>query len=315
MVTRRPSSNFVAGIVSRDIDLTLRRERLELPDGDFIDLDWYGEECQGQIVIVMHGLEGSIDSHYAKGLMRALHQSGFRPVFMHFRGCSEEHNRLDITYHFGFTTDFNFLVKTLRDREPETLLSAVGISLGGNVLLKWLGETTQRNTLHSAVAVGVPFLLKEVSNKISRGFSRIYQASFVKSMKRKILSKYHEKQSPVDTQAIPNLKTIWQFDEYVTAPLFGFKGADDYYQQSSSRQYLKNIQSPTLIIHAKNDPFMTPEVIPDLSELSPYITFELSQSGGHVGFISGWIPGRAEYWLEQRIPEFIQMVTSCRLNP
>ena len=179
----------------RDIDLKLTRERLELPDGDFIDLDWYGDQHQGPIVIVLHGLEGSIYSHYAKGLILALQQSGFRPVFMHFRGCSEEHNRFDITYHSGFTTDFNFLVQTLRNREPETPLNAVGVSLGGNILLKWLGDSCYKNTLRSAIAVSVPLVLKEVVMKLSRGFFQIYQSSsrLIKSIIIKISNTFRTK--------------------------------------------------------------------------------------------------------------------------
>lgn len=286
------------------IPLELVRERLELPDGDFLDLDWCEAEEDSPLVLVLHGLEGSIDSPYAKGMLRALRQAGFASLFMHFRGCSGVLNRKAGAYHSGKTDDLAYVVSLLRDRFPHRPLFALGYSLGGNVLLKWLGETGPNNPLTGAAAVSVPFLLNRLADKMNQGFARVYQRHLVSRLNRK----FHEK-----SQAIPALMeltqgktypTFWEFDDRVTAPLHGFTSAEEYYRKASCRQYLKGIAVPTLIIHAMDDPFMVPEVIPREDELSEQVTLELSQGGGHVGFIEGNIPGCAEYWLEKRIPRF-----------
>lgn len=284
----------------------LRRERLELPDGDFIDLDWSGGK-QGPIVLVLHGLEGSIDSPYAKGMLAALNEQGWRSVFMHFRGCSGEMNRLPRMYHSGETHDLDFVVKTLQKNYPNTPLAAIGFSLGGNVLLKWLGETQQQNPLTAAVAVSVPFELWKTSNRIQKGFSRFYQWYFLK----KLLAKVAQKPA-FQAHSLPRMRTIRDFDHYVTAPLHGFLDVDDYYARASSRPYLKSIQVPTLVLHAKDDPFMTPDTIPEQQELSEYVKLEITEEGGHVGFVCGRLPWRPVYWIEQRAPLFLQAYLQSR---
>ncbi len=280
----------------------LRRERLELPDGDFLDLDWT-ENSHGPIVIVLHGLEGSSDSKYVRGLLKAVHDRGWRGVVMHFRGCSGEPNRLPRGYHSGETGDLAHVVDLLRRREPATPLFVVGFSLGGNVLLKWLGEPGKQAPINTAVAVSVPFLLAESAKRLNQGFSRVYQWGLMRSMRDSIAEKRKRMKLPLRIEDLPALKTFRDFDEHVTAPLHGFAGADDYYARSSSRQYLKGIQVPTLIIQSRDDPFMTDVVLPQDRELSSAIELELCNNGGHVGFVSGAHPWCHDYWLEERILE------------
>lgn len=295
-------------LFQKKLGLPIAHERLELPDGDFIDLCHIPQQSN-TIIIILHGLEGSIESHYARGIIRALHKRGWQVVFMHFRGCSGEHNRLERSYHSGDTGDIKYVVDTLRHRHPEMNLFAVGYSLGGNVLLKYLGETADRRLLKGAVAVSVPFELARGAQRLATGLSRLYQRHLLKRLQTKIISKFNGTRSPIALDKVHELDTFVRFDDAVTAPLHGFKDANDYYFRCSSRRFLRNITVPTLIIHARDDPFLTPDAIPDAQELSGKIRFELLKHGGHVGFISGNNPFKPVYWLEQRIPAFIREVT------
>lgn len=285
--------------------IPLTRERLTLPDGDFLDLDW-SPGGSGPVVLILHGLEGSSRSPYARGLLGAVQQQGWRGVVMHFRGCSGAPNRRSRSYHSGETGDLAFVVATLRERMPAVPLAAIGFSLGGNVLLKWLGETGKSAGLDAAVAVSVPFVLARAALRLNRGFSRLYQWKLLRDLRRGLERKSATVRLPIRLDRLAQLRSFYAFDHYVTAPLHGFTGADDYYTRSSSRQYLRGISLPTLILQAADDPFMTPDVIPSPDELSPTTTLEVSAHGGHVGFIAGRWPWAAEYWLEQRIPAFLQ---------
>lgn len=280
-----------------------RAERLELPDGDFVDLHWTLRDS-GPIVVVLHGLQGSLRSIYARGLLRALDEHGWRAVFMHFRGCSGAPNRLPRFYHAGDTGDLNVLIDTLRAREPGTPLAAVGFSLGGNVLLKWLGEQGERAPLACAAAVSVPFDLSDAAARFERGFSRFYQWHLLRCLRRSIREKFNRGTASLFGD-LARLRTMREYDDKIAAPLHGFAGADDYYAKSSSRQYLRHIRTPTLIVHALDDPFMTERAVPRPNELSDSITFELSRHGGHVGFVTGGYPWRPQYWLEQRVPDYL----------
>ncbi len=285
--------------------MSLRTERLDLPDGDFIDLHWTANNGQ-PIVIVLHGLEGCSQSPYARGLLHALQRIGLRAVVMHFRGCSGTPNRLPRSYHSGDTADFAYLVQTLRQREPDTPLMAVGYSLGGNVLLKWLAEAGTQAPLKAAVAVSVPFVLAQSADRMNKGFSRAYQWKLLKSMRRRIYAKLASMSLNISATDLSSLRSFRQFDDAVTAPLHGFDDADHYYALASCRQYLRAIVVDTLILHARDDPFMTEHVIPATNELSPHVQLELYAAGGHVGFIAGPWPWRAHYWLEQRIPQYLR---------
>jgi len=293
-----------ARLARRPPHVALQRERLELPDGDFIDLDWT-EKGSGPIVIVLHGLEGSSDSPYARGLLRAIERRGWRGIVMHFRGCSGEPNRLARSYHSGDTGDLDFLATTLRRREPRTPLATVGFSLGGNVLLKWLGKAGGVTPLHAAVAVSVPFVLHGAAERLQQGFSRLYQWQLLRSLRQTVAAKQRHMELPLKRRDLSTLKNFRDFDEYVTAPLHGFDSADHYYTASSSRQYLGGITVPTLLLHASDDPFMTESAIPRPDELSESVTLELSPHGGHVGFVTGVWPWRPRYWLDERIPAYL----------
>jgi predicted alpha/beta-fold hydrolase len=294
-----------APLLRRGPHLSLRRERIELPDGDFLDLDWTRGES-GPIVLIVHGLEGSSASPYARGLLAAVERNAWRGVVMHFRGCSGEPNRLDRTYHSGDTGDVAHVAALLRERAAGAPVAAVGYSMGGNVLLKWLGEQGEPTPLAAAVAVCVPFTLAVAAQRLDRGFSRFYQWRLIGDLRRKLRRKYSRRPSPVDLHRVSRCRNFWEFDDQVTAPLHGFRDVHDYYARSSSRQYLHGIETPTLIIHAGDDPFMTPALIPQPHELSPSTELELSPQGGHVGFIQGPWPWRSRYWLEHRIPEFLR---------
>ncbi|TVO75841.1 hydrolase [Sedimenticola selenatireducens] len=282
-----------------------RTESVELPDGDFLDIAWLDNNA-GPFILIMHGLEGSLQSHYAANLLMQLDAVGYSAVFMHFRGCGGRPNRKDRSYHSGDTKDFSFMLDYIERKSGRSVDAAIGYSLGGNVLLKWLGETGTKSKLTIAIAISVPFLLGDTATRLEKGVSKLYQAHLLSSLKRSYKQRFKDRPSPL-TIDIEKLKTFREYDDQVTAPLNGFRGVDHYYSESSSRQYLKNIQSPTLILHAKDDPFMWPTTIPTQEELSEYVTLELTKGGGHVGFVSGTIPGLAHYWLEKRIIEELQL--------
>ena len=285
----------------RQAPLSYRPERLELPDGDFVDLCWTGPET-GPLVVVLHGLQGSVRSPYVIGLMRTLEASGIRGVLMHFRGCSGEPNRLPRGYHSGETQDLTTLLSILREREPDTPLAAVGYSLGGNVLLKYLGENGGQTPLETAVAVSVPMVLRTASDRLRQGFSKLYDRYLLRALLANTAKKTALlTEAGLDVDAVQKCRTIREFDERLTAPLHGFSDASDYYTKCSSRSFLHRISVPTLILHSADDPFMMPTVVPRPEELSEHVRLELSARGGHVGFVSGI--GR--YWLEERIPSFV----------
>jgi uncharacterized protein len=285
------------------------QQTFELNDGDFLDLAWTEKPNNNKpIIIVFHGLEGSIYSPYAKSIMPVIKQQGWIGLLMHFRGSSGRPNRLPRSYHSGETEDAKALINCLKEKHPLTPLAAIGFSLGGNMLLKLQGELGESSPLKAAISVCAPLVLASCAIRLDTGFSRIYQHHLIKEMKKNLSIKAREFNyeniinSSLDK--IDQLKTFWEFDDLITAPLHGFKNVDDYYSQSSSRQYLKKIMKPTLIIQALDDPFMGIDVIPDEAELSEYTQLELSQSGGHIGFISGHL-FKPVFWLEERISEYL----------
>ncbi len=277
-----------------------RAERLELSDGDFLDLEWF--DGSGSLVLLLHGLEGSVNSPYAVAAIKELQANGFQVVFMHFRGCSDEPNRLSCSYHSGHTSDLQEVLHHITKQSGQPVHTVIGYSLGGNVLLKWLGEQGKQQLVNRAIAVSVPFVLSDAAKRMSHGLSKFYEYILLRRLRLSYQEKFSKLLSPL-TVNVNQLTSFYQFDDQVTAPLNGFSSGDDYYTRSSSRQYLQNIQTNTLIIHAKDDPFMYPKTIPTEAELSPSITLELTENGGHVGFIGGTIkPNR---WLEGRLLEFI----------
>ena len=287
----------------------VRRERLELPDGDFLDLDWNLAPA-GPTVLILHGLSGSVDSHYARTLLTYLQRRGLRGVLMNFRGASGEPNRLARSYHGGETGDLSAVVQILRRREPAAPLAAVGYSLGANVLLKWLGEQGHRAPLDAAVAVSVPFDLGRSTARLMQGFSRLYQWHILRNLKQALAIKARTVPLPFDVHAAERIGDFRRFDDLITAPLHGFRDADEYYTVCSAVRYLGAIRVPTLIVHAADDPFVPPDALPGPDGLSETTVLELSRHGGHVGFVGegralsreGWLDGRIGAFLCDRLP-------------
>ncbi|MBK8817185.1 MAG: hydrolase [Methylococcaceae bacterium] len=290
-----------------------RRERLNTPDDDFIDVDFCGTGTQ-PMVILLHGLTGSSQSGYIKGLQSALFRHGFRSAAINFRGCSGQSNNRARCYHSGETADTHFLYQTLRQREPQTPIAAAGFSLGGNVLLKWLGEQGNNLDLFAATAVSVPLVLGICATKLDSGFSKIYRKNLLDELKIYMLNKlqhleaighFDDANKIKELGDLSTIKSFWQYDDRVVARLHSFQDVNDYYNRSSSRQFLKSIAVRTLLIQAIDDPFMTADVLPKPDELSPSVQVELTRHGGHVGFISGHNPLKPHYWLEHRITCFL----------
>ena len=281
----------------------INRERVELEDGDFIDLIWSGP-AGGRIVLLLHGLEGGLRSHYVGGIMRQLNRRGLRVCLMLFRGCSDEPNRLPISYHSGKTDDPQRILHHIGSREARGVYAAVGVSLGGNVLLKWLGEQGERSPLEKAVALSVPFVLDDTARRLQQGLSRLYQHHLVASLRARYREKFRRIPAPLAVE-IDRLTTFYHFDDQVAAPLHGFAGVEDYYRRCSCRQFLPAIRVPTLILHARNDPFMFPDTPPSERELPDNVWLELTEGGGHAGFVRGMIPGWADYWAERRIVQWL----------
>ncbi|VAW54546.1 Hydrolase, alpha/beta fold family functionally coupled to Phosphoribulokinase [hydrothermal vent metagenome] len=284
-------------------ELDLTSEQVELDDGDFLDLCW-SKKTSEKIVLILHGLEGDIDSHYINGIIYQLEQSKFKPVLMHFRGCSGRVNRLPRAYHSGETEDLAFIVEHIKNVTGNYPYAAVAYSLGGNVLLKWLGETGEKNPLKKAVAVSVPFKLHDAARRLEQGVSKIYREHLLTSLRKTYIRKFKKIKSPLNVD-VSQLKSFWDYDDRVTAPLHGFSGAQEYYDKCSSRQFLKNIKVPTRIIHSLDDPFMFKLTPPDNRELNNNVNFLLTNYGGHVGFISGAFLSKLNYWSEEKIIEFI----------
>ncbi len=283
-----------------------RRERLELEDGDFLDIDWLERDKTSPIVLVVHGLGGSSRSHYVRGLVTTLGSAGLRSAVMHNRGCSGEPNRLPRSYHGGDKDDIDAVVRWIRAREPHTPLFAVGYSLGGSMLIHWLSRN--HHILTAACAVSVPLQLAVSAERMERGLSRIYQTHLVAHMKHRIKRKARSIRLPVDLSALAQVRTFRQFDDLVTAPIHGFRDAEQYYAMCSARRLLHEIRTNTLILHAADDPLMTADVIPGENELprGGCLKFELSKRGGHCGFVEGPWPHRARYWAESRITGYFR---------
>lgn len=274
-----------------------QRERLTTADGDFLDLDWSAGR-DAPLVVIFHGLGGSLQSAYARASINAIARLGMQAVLMHFRGCSGEPNQLPGSYHSGHTTDIAFVIETLRRRFPQRPIGAIGYSLGGNALLKYLGANPD-NPLTMAVSVSPPLVLAEGAKRLSQGVSKLYEKILIDELKRSIrnkLQRYPALRSafPPDYEQIVGFR---DFDNRITAPLHGFTDVDDYYRRAGSRQDLPRITTRTHILFARDDPFFTQACIPAADELAPQVTFELAEHGGHVGFVSSDGLFRTTDWL------------------
>jgi predicted alpha/beta-fold hydrolase len=274
-----------------------RRERWDTPDGDFIDLDWAepkGNADGSPLLALFHGLEGSSASPYARGIAACATAFGWRCVVPHFRGCSGELNRLPRAYHSGDSAEIAWILERLKPR------FAAGVSLGGNALLKYLGELGAGTPLARAVAVSAPLDLAAAGRALDRGLSReIYTRMFLRTLKRKSFAKLRRHPGLFDPARLRAARTFWEFDDTVTAPLHGFRGADDYWTRSSAGPWLGKISIPVLVINARNDPFLPEPALTSIRDVPRNVTLEFPQSGGHVGF-----PGRGR-WLAHRIFEYL----------
>ncbi len=295
---------ITASIIRRLPKVELERERIELDDGDFLDLDW-GEKFKGRpLVLVLHGLEGSSESKYAAGILASLAKKKFNTVLMHSRGCSGEPNRLVRSYHAGATDDMALIATLIKERFTGVPLFAVSYSLGANALLKWLGESGDDNPINAAVAVSSPFDLRACATRLESGWSRMYQTFLLGKMKASALAKRDLLREAIDFPDMAKIKTFTQFDNLLTAPTHGFADATAYYEYASCKQYLPGIKKSTVIIQALDDPFMYAHSGPTAEDLSATTTFEWSRHGGHVGFISN--SKEDPFWLEYRIPEWLE---------
>lgn len=289
------------------------RKRLELPDGDFVDLDFPfpesgGAGAGGPLVLLLHGLEGSARSKYALETYRALRRGGVASVGLNFRSCSGELNRLPRLYHSGDTADLAYVVQWLRDTFPGRPLGVVGFSIGGNVLLKWLGErgASVPPEIRAAAAVSVPFDLSAGADYLDRVGGRVYVAYLLGKLRRKVKRKWAAMPDGVDVPRALRARTFREFDDAATAPLHAFAGAEEYYARSSSAAFLPAIRVPTLLIHALNDPFLPPESVPmPAVRENPHLVQAVSPDGGHVGFVAGDVPWRPRFWAEGELARFL----------
>jgi len=283
-----------------------QRYRLELEDTDFIDVDVFPLKDRPTLLL-LHGLEGSIESPYIKGMIHAAKSRKWQVVVMHFRSCSGEENRLLKSYHNGVSDDLQLVLEKLQEINI-TVDYITGFSLGGNVLLKWLGENSKCSSIKAAAVVSVPMDVAICATEIHRGFSKLYEFVLLKTLKnktRKKILKFGSRILP-NAKQLSKLTSFRLFDDQVTAPVHGFKNAQDYYEKVSSKQFIKNIKIPTLIIHAKDDPFMNIKVLPHFNEIPKNITLEINDHGGHVGFVQVAWPWKVEYYLEKRIPDYFE---------
>lgn len=283
----------------------LRRERWERADGDFNDLDWLDGPDDQPLVVLFHGLEGGSRSHYAMSLMGALGRRGWRGVVAHFRGCSGEPNRLPRAYHAGDSAEIAAFLAHLHPKARPAPLYAVGVSLGGNALLKWLGEfgPRARQYVERAAAVSAPVDMPAAGQALDRGLNRLYAWHFLRTLKAKMRQKRAAHTGHLDHLDLSGLWTLRAFDDRVTAPLHGFRDAADYWKRSASKPHLQDIAVPTLILHARNDPFLPSRAMACPVEVSPAVTLDYPEQGGHVGFLTGPFPGNLA-WLPARLLDF-----------
>jgi predicted alpha/beta-fold hydrolase len=284
--------------------VAFRRERWETPDGDFIDVDFIDGKPGLPFVLMFHGLEGSSDSHYSRALMADVAARGWSGAVAHFRGCSGEHNVAPRFYHSADAAEVDWILRRLRPRFSGKFY-ATGVSLGGNVLLRWLGESQHaaEKIVDAACAVSAPLDLARGGAAISSGFNRVYTMMFLQTLKPKCLAKLEQFPGLFDRQAMLAARNMHDFDDAVTAPLHGFDSADDYWDRGSAKHILGDITVPTLVLNAQNDPFLPGIYLP--RRASPSVVLDYPQHGGHVGFAAGRLPGSLE-WLPQRLIHFLE---------
>jgi len=293
-------------------------EALHTGDGDALELHHLAPaKAESPRLLMLHGLEGTRESHYVGGFFARARDRGWGATLLVFRGCGAQPNVARRFYHSGETEDLDFVFKTLRQRDPGARWLVAGVSLGGNVLLKWLGERgpVARADVVAAAAVSVPFDLEAGARSIARGFSRVYDRSFLKSLRQKALTKLERIPGLFDRDRLERARTVFEFDDCVTAPVHGFADARDYYARSSSQRFLADIRIPTLLLSAEDDPFLPADVLRQVGVASAQnanLTVEFHPRGGHVGFVGGAWPWRARYYAENRVFAFFDEAMESR---
>lgn len=293
------------------MSLPLERERLETPDGDFLDLDFTARpRADAPVVLVLHGLEGSARRRYVMLTYQELLARGLHAVGLNFRSCSGEPNRLARFYHSGETGDLDHVLGVLHDRFPGVPIGVIGYSLGGNVLLRYLGERGEAAgaRVHAAVGVSVPFDLTAGGEALERGImGKVYTEYFLRSLRLKVMAKEALLAGRCDVEAVRRARTLREFDDAITAPLHGFEDAADYYRRASSAAVLEAIRVPTLLLQSEDDPFLPARHLPrDAVRRNPALVAAFTRRGGHVGFVGGALPWRPRFWAEAEAARFLQ---------
>ena len=300
------------GVLFAHSQIGWKRERWDTPDGDFIDVDRLPGAADAPLVVVFHGLEGGSGSHYAGALARELARRGWRGAVVHFRGCSGEPNRLPRAYHSGDAEEIRWILRRLAAESRGTPLFAAGVSLGGNALLKWLGEDVEaKHVLAGAAAVSAPVDLMAAGDALGRGFNLVYTRAFLATMRKKAEEKLARFPGLFDGEAMRSARTLREFDDVVTAPLHGLRDTDDYWTRASSKPVLVRIEVPTLVLNARNDPFLPEDALPGPSEVSRAVRLELPDEGGHAAFVSAPFPGDID-WMPGRVTAFFEEALAAR---
>ena len=307
---RGPHAQTIWGAFFRSVrSVPLTRERWETPDGDFLDVDLLSAPAGAPILVLLHGLEGSSRYKPIRSLLHLASLKGWGAVAMNFRSCSGEPNRLPRSYHGGETSDLTWLLERVMERNPESPILCAGISLGGNVLLKYLGEQGESlsSRIRGAATISAPFDLKASAHQLEKGSSRFYMGQLVRKLRAKALVKLKQYPDLFDRQALLNVRTMEEFDDVVTAPVHGFPDAEAYWAASSSKTFLAKIRRPTLLLNAQDDPFLPSSALPEraVSE-NQYLSAEFPAAGGHVGFVTGSWPGSPVPWAELRAVQFLE---------
>lgn len=316
----RHAQTIVPSLFARRPTVALRRERWDTPDGDFIDLDWVVHDlpaapaadappfpaADAPLLVLFHGLEGSSASHYAMSLMAAAREAGWHGVVPHFRSCGGELNRLPRFYHLADSDEVDWVLRRLRAAHNGPIVVA-GVSLGGNVLLRWLGERREEaaSIISAAAAISTPIDVHAGGRALSQGFGLVYARSFLKTLKQKATQKLVQYPGLFDRDTMLASRNMYEFDNVVTAPLHGFRNTEDYWSQATTRPLLPHIQVPTLVLNARNDPFLPAEALPSRHEVSAAVELEQPKHGGHAGFMTGPFPGRID-WLSRRVFGYLE---------
>ncbi|MGZ3236442.1 MAG: YheT family hydrolase [Burkholderiaceae bacterium] len=284
-----------------------RRERWNAPDSDFVDIDFVDGKPNQPLIVLFHGLEGSSDSHYCRALMAQINALGWSGAIPHFRGCSGELNNAPRFYHSGDAQEVDWILRRLmayRTQRQASKFYVAGVSLGGNALLRWLGESQhQAEIIDAACSISAPLDLAGGGAALSRGLNMLYTRSFLRTLKPKCLKKLEQFPGLFDREKMLSTRDLYEFDNVVTAPLHGYRNTEDYWNRASAKHVLTDITVPTLVLNAQNDPFLPAHHLPRSAASS--VTLEYPKQGGHVGFAVGSLPGSLN-WLPQRMLQFLE---------